>query len=72
MVLTLSQLAILVLGTLMIAPLATTAIFPWHYDNTDNKYYCERSLIFFIATYFPLMWTLLILTVALYVFILIN
>ena len=56
--LTLSQIIILITGTIIIAPLAST-IHPWNWKDPKNEWYCDYNLVIFSATFFPMMWLLL-------------
>ena len=57
---TLCQILLFIVGTVIVAPLAST-IHPWNYDDPDHKYYCDYTLVIFSAIYFPSMWFFLIL-----------
>ena len=60
--LTLSQIIILITGTIIIAPLAST-IHPWNWKDPKNEWYCDYSLVIFSATFFPMMWFLLLFAI---------
>ena len=63
-----TQVIILIVGTIIIAPLAST-LHPWDYANPEAKYYCDYGTVIFSAIFFPGMWFLLILTAMGYVVI---
>ena len=60
--LTLSQIIVMVAGTIVIAPLAST-IHPWNWKDPESEWYCDYSLVIFSATFFPMMWFLLIFAI---------
>ena len=59
--LSLCQIVILIVGTLIVAPLAST-IHPWDHEHPDAKYYCDYGTVVFSAVFFPVMWLLLLLS----------
>ena len=58
--LSLSQVLILVAGTIVIAPLAST-IHPWNWEDPSDPFFCDYSIVVFTATFFPMMWFLFFL-----------
>lgn len=54
-----AQVLVLIIGTIFIAPLAST-IHPWNYIDPNDKYYCDYTTVVFMAVFFPSVWTLLI------------
>ena len=60
--LTLSQIIVMVAGTIVIAPLAST-IHPWNWKDPESEWYCDYSLVIFSATFFPMMWFLLLFAI---------
>ena len=60
--LSLSQVIILLVGTFVIAPLAST-IHPWNWHDPMDKWFCDYSIVVFSATFFPLAWFLFFLTI---------
>ncbi len=65
-VLSASQVVLLVTGTIIIAPLAST-LHPWDFTNPNAKYYCDYGTVVFSAIFFPVMWLMLFLTVLGYI-----
>ena len=63
--LTLSQIIVMVAGTIVIAPLAST-IHPWNWKDPESEWYCDYSLVIFSATFFPMMWFLLIFAIVVF------
>ena len=46
---------------LLVGPLAST-IHPWNYEDKNDEFYCDFTIVMFSAIFFPSMWLLLILT----------
>lgn len=66
--LSLSQICVLIGGTIVIAPLAT-AIHPWNFTDTKDPMYCDYGTVVFSAIFFPLTWALLVFSSTAYLFI---
>lgn len=64
-VMTASQIVILVVGTVIVAPLAAQ-VHPWDYVDPNADYYCDYGTVIFSAIFFPAMYFLLLLTAAAY------
>jgi hypothetical protein len=61
-----SQVILLIAGTIIVLPLATT-VHPWDYEDVNAKYYCDYGTVLFSAIFFPLVWILLFLTFIAYI-----
>ena len=63
-----SQVIILVVGTVIVAPLATR-VHEWNYQDPNHPFYCDYGTVIFAAIFFPSAWFLLLLTLVAYVLI---
>ena len=63
-----SQVIILIVGTVIVAPLATR-VHAWNYEDPDHPFYCDYGTVIFAAIFFPSAWFLLLLTLVAYLLI---
>ena len=45
----------------LVGPLASS-IHPWNYEDKNDEFYCDFTIVMFSAIFFPSMWLLLLLT----------
>ena len=66
--LSISQVGILIVGTVIIAPFATN-LHEWNYTDPNHPYYCDYGTVIFSAIFFPSAWFLLLLTLIAFILI---
>ena len=63
-----SQVGILIVGTVIIAPFATN-LHEWNYEDSSDPFYCDYGTVIFSAIFFPSAWFLLLLTLIAFILI---
>ena len=66
--LSISQVLILIVGTVIIAPFAVR-VHDWNYQDPSHPFYCDYGTVIFSAIFFPSAWFLLLLTLVAFCFI---
>ena len=66
--LSISQVVILIVGTVIIAPFATS-LHEWNYTDPTHPFYCDYGTVIFSAIFFPSSWLLLLLTMIAFILI---